>query len=671
MALGFDWAEFCLVENEQLKLIGIRGGSKGIPVMPLSGPGIVVKAAKTKATVMVSDTRKDATYVDHEGFDWGNDPTMLSELAVPVLVEDQCVAVLNTESSVLNAFGNEEQTLLEILAFHVGLAFRRLKYQEKLRALHQHTSSLALAKTYDEVVKLTLDAMEFTLGFTHAGFEEINSDCVRIRGVRGMPLSFETLTLDGPGVVVQAAKTKRAIRVSDTTEETMFVDSKVRSANGETVPMLSELAVPVIVDDSAVAVLNVESVERNKFSEQDEILLGTLANHLASAITRIRRDETLRRYTEHLEELVEERTKKLSESEKKFRELADLLPEIVIEADLEGCLTFVNQFGLSHLGFDPNELVNVMQLLVPEERDRISGQLKAGSYEEVSEHEHTVVKKDGDRVPVIMHVAPIKREGEPTGFRGVVVDISERKRLEQRLAESQRLAAIGETATWVGHDLRNPLQVTATTLFLVKKLVTSDKVEDQNVALRLLDELDNQVHYMDKIVSDLQDYARPIDAATIETNLGALIHSTLSNLIIPTSVSVAIDVQDELPRAMVNPVLLKRILINLVTNAVQAMPTGGKLTVEGNGTEDSVIISVKDTGQGIPKENLAKLFKPFFTTKARGQGLGLAVCKRLIEAQGGTITVNSEEGKGSTFTFEVPTNVTVRVASPIQQVTQC
>ena len=95
------------------------------------------------------------------------------------------------------------------------------------------------------------------------------------------------------------------------------------------------------------------------------------------------------------------------------------------------------------------------------------------------------------------------------------------------------------------------------------------------------------------------------------------------------------------------------------------------MTVEVNGTEDSVIISVKDTGQGIPKENLAKLFKPFFTTKARGQGLGLAVCKRLIEAQGGTITVNSEEGKGSTFTFEVPTNVTVRVASPIQQVTQC
>ena len=171
----------------------------------------------------------------------------------------------------------------------------------------------------------------------------------------------------------------------------------------------------------------------------------------------------------------------------------------------------------------------------------------------------------------------------------------------------------------------------------------------------LLEDLDDQVYYMDKIVSDLQDYARPVDAELAETNLENLIEKTVSSLLFPKDVEVSIALQDELSNVMVNPFLLKRVLTNLVTNAIQAMPTGGEMTIAASQTLDSVTISINDSGVGIPKENLAKLFKPFFTTKAKGQGLGLAVCKRLIEAQGGTISVDSEEGKGSTFTVKVPT----------------
>jgi signal transduction histidine kinase len=105
-----------------------------------------------------------------------------------------------------------------------------------------------------------------------------------------------------------------------------------------------------------------------------------------------------------------------------------------------------------------------------------------------------------------------------------------------------------------------------------------------------------------------------------------------------------------------DPALFRRVLTNLILNAVQAMPKGGKLTITGSRKGESLAVAVQDTGVGIAQENLGKVFTPFFTTKAKGQGLGLAVCKRLTEAQRGTINVSSEVGKGSTFTVTVPTS---------------
>jgi two-component system sensor histidine kinase HydH len=107
---------------------------------------------------------------------------------------------------------------------------------------------------------------------------------------------------------------------------------------------------------------------------------------------------------------------------------------------------------------------------------------------------------------------------------------------------------------------------------------------------------------------------------------------------------------------VVDSALLRRVLTNLIVNALQAMPGGGKLIITASKEGESLTVTVQDTGVGIAEENLARIFSPFFTTKAKGQGLGLAVCRRLVEAQDGTITVKSEFGKGSAFTFAIPTN---------------
>ena len=229
----------------------------------------------------------------------------------------------------------------------------------------------------------------------------------------------------------------------------------------------------------------------------------------------------------------------------------------------------------------------------------------------------------------------------------------------KELREAERLSAIGKTAMMIGHDLRNPLQVVVNSLYLLRETLESTCArypdnEETKGSTGLLDRVDKQVEYMNKIVSDLQDYARPLKPEFAETDLDQLITETLSTIRIPDTVEVSKVVGKDTPRVTVDPAMMKRVFTNLITNAIQAMPNGGQLAIRASKVEKVILISVQDTGAGIAKENIGKLFTPLFTTKAKGQGLGLPVCKRIAEAHGGEVTVESEEGKGSIFTVKLP-----------------
>jgi len=227
----------------------------------------------------------------------------------------------------------------------------------------------------------------------------------------------------------------------------------------------------------------------------------------------------------------------------------------------------------------------------------------------------------------------------------------ELKRTQERLLKSQRLAAIGEAAAMVGHDLRNPLQAIIYSLYLAKKELDSNPNENLREILRVIED---QVEYMNKIVLDLQYYARPLKPSIVKANLREILGDIFLTIKVPENIKVLIDVEDDLTSFPTDPVLIKRVLTNLIMNAIQAMENGGLLRINAFKKDDYAYISVQDTGVGIPKENRSKIFQPLFTTKAKGQGLGLAVCKRIIDALHGSITFQSEVGKGTTFTIKLP-----------------
>jgi signal transduction histidine kinase len=189
----------------------------------------------------------------------------------------------------------------------------------------------------------------------------------------------------------------------------------------------------------------------------------------------------------------------------------------------------------------------------------------------------------------------------------------------------------------------------------VKSLPAGSKKEELNESLATIEE---QVAYMNKIISDLQDFVKPLNPKIEEADLHKLVKDAILSSAIPENIKVLISIEEDLPQLVVDRYLVKRVLINLITNAIQAMPNGGTLTIKATHENGMALISVEDTGLGIPEENRNKIFKPLFTTKSKGQGFGLSVCKRLVEAHnGGSITFESEVGKGSKFTIKVPSKI--------------
>jgi signal transduction histidine kinase len=207
----------------------------------------------------------------------------------------------------------------------------------------------------------------------------------------------------------------------------------------------------------------------------------------------------------------------------------------------------------------------------------------------------------------------------------------------------------------VGHDIRNPLQAITGDLYLAKTELTSvPESEEKNNIQESLTEIEKNVDYINKIVQDLQDYARPLNPNSGEADLKLIIEKMIQKNGIPKNINVSVKVEDEARKVVADADYLNPILYNLVTNAVQAMPKGGKLTIRVYKEANDIIISVKDNGVGIPEAVKGKLFTPMFTTKSKGQGFGLPVVKRMIESLGGTVSFESHAGKGTTFTVRFP-----------------
>ena len=221
---------------------------------------------------------------------------------------------------------------------------------------------------------------------------------------------------------------------------------------------------------------------------------------------------------------------------------------------------------------------------------------------------------------------------------------------QEQLVRKEKLATLGQLAGGVGHELRNPLGIINNSIYYLKHIQpeADEKVKQYH---RIIEQ---EVHNSERIINDLLDFGRVISAEPEQGSVDNLVHRTLERFPVPEGIGTAINIPDDLPMVYADPRQVEQVLGNLVTNACQAMNQEGKLTISTRLQKKMVGIAVKDTGTGITPENMKKLFEPLFTTKVKGIGLGLSVSRKLAEANGGRIEVESEMGKGSTFTLYLP-----------------
>lgn len=337
-----------------------------------------------------------------------------------------------------------------------------------------------------------------------------------------------------------------------------------------------------------------------------------------------------------------------------------------------------NIFGLTPQQYGPNTS-DYMARLYPEDREAINKSMEQMLFRDGlstnASFDYRIIHKDGS-VHTIHSERMVREVGEdnkPTRIVGIEQDVTERKQTEQKLEQyaknleqlveertkqlkdSERFAAIGQTAGMIGHDIRNPLQAIAGELYLMKQDVEgSPESQCKRDVQESLVSIQEQVDYMNKIISDLQDFAKPLKPELVEVDLCSAIPQLVATVNVPENIQAMAKCDSELPKIKLDLTFLKRILVNLATNAIQAMPDGGNLTIEASQEAKTVSITVSDTGIGIPDEVKPKIFQPLMTTKSKGQGFGLAVVKRLVEAQGGTISFESKLGEGTQFKLTFP-----------------
>ena len=407
------------------------------------------------------------------------------------------------------------------------------------------------------------------------------------------------------------------------------------------------------------------TVQSSWLAEKDE--QGEVRSILESNvdITQLKQMQAkLEEYSRNLENLVEERTKKLELSSMYARNLIEASLDPLVTISKEGKITDVNQATEDVTGCSREELIgsDFSDYFTKPAQAR-AGYQKVFTEGYVKDYPLAIKHKTG-RITDVLYNASIYRnpEGEIQGVFAAARDITELRKAEEqeqetakKLKDAERLAAIGATAGMVGHDIRNPLQAIIGDIYLAKGDVNSLKKSEEKESLQeSLTAIEKNTEYINKIVADLQDFARPLNPHVEETALNKIINDLITKNKLPDKVTPKVKIAKEAQTLTTDPAYMTRILGNLITNAVQAMPNGGKLTINAIAKSNSTVITVRDTGVGIPEEAKPKLFQPLFTTKSKGQGFGLSVVKRMTEALNGTVTLESQQGKGTTFTITLP-----------------
>jgi len=362
----------------------------------------------------------------------------------------------------------------------------------------------------------------------------------------------------------------------------------------------------------------------------------------------------------------------LYESEKRFRALVNLLPQSIYEFSLDGRITFANQSALRTFGYTQEDLdagLHIQALLIEEDHQRVQADIaRADDLHRRLGTEYTARHRDGHPFPVVAYTSPIRKAGHTIGIRGIAIDQTDIRNLEERLKIAQKMEAVGQLAGGVAHDLNNLLSP-----ILGYAEILLDDLAPQDLNRPAIQSIQEAGQKARNLVQQLLAFARkqPLKITTINLNDVVSGFEKLLRRSIREDILITINLSEipALIRADVGQI--EQVIMNLAVNAQDSMPKGGRLTLEtavidldesyahehpGVTPGRHAMLSLNDTGQGIPHTHRDRIFDPFFTTKERdkGTGLGLSTVYGIVKQHHGDIWLHSEPDQGTSFKIFFP-----------------
>jgi PAS domain S-box-containing protein len=512
----------------------------------------------------------------------------------------------------------------------------RKRYEERLSALNTYSRSLNTADSIEEIYRLTLDAMEKSLGFEYAAFMVVDKDMLCVVGQRGYPRALSIkLPLDGSkrGVSVKVATTGKPINIPDVEKEDAWVDFMPGIRSG--------LDVPIKIGRKVLGVLVVDSKSLNAFNEKDQRLLEILASHAATAMSNLR-------YARNLEAYARE----IRESQEEFKSLFMDNPEAAVYLGPDFHILDVNPRFEELFGHSLDEIKgkHINSVVVPEDRIKEAEMFdKRVSRGEAYQEDTVRKRKDGTLIPVSFSAAPITVENRVIGHLAVYKDISQLKITEKKLRETlEKLERMNEKLRVIGkftrHDARNKLSMATTNVFLAKQKLTSS-----HEALEHLSEIESACRQVEGI----------FDFARIYEQLGA---EELAYTDVEKSLAEAAMLFSDLPAVkIVNNChgltvladsLLRQLFYNLIDNSLKHGEKVSQIRVyyEEMG-KDKLKLVYEDDGVGIPKAEKEKIFQEGY---GKGTGYGLYLIRKICEVYGWIIRETGRPGKGAQFIIIIP-----------------
>ena len=383
----------------------------------------------------------------------------------------------------------------------------------------------------------------------------------------------------------------------------------------------------------------------------------------------------------------------LRNTEEQSRLIIETANDAFIGMDMHGKIIYWNRQAELTFGWTREEIIGrlLSETIIPQKfrkahTDGLRHFFETGEGPVLNRRiEMEALHQDGHEFPVELTVWAI-RIGQAYQFNAFVHDITERRLAEERLkkaneelthnqtrlldmierlrkahldlkstqaqlVQSEKFATIGRLAGMISHEFRNELGVMRNAAYFLKmKWHNGDEKIRKHLEI-----LEERISETDRIIENIMTFAKTQQPELKETDLGNLLRSGLDLLKIPPQIKILVDIPPDLPKVQADEIQLKRVFMNIILNAVQAIEGhGGKIRIRATCEKDHVLIYIEDSGPGIKKEDQAHLFEPLFTTKARGAGLGLATAQLLIEAHGGTINIESEWGKGTCVAMRLP-----------------